>query len=64
MAEEENSLIQNADGIYFGKVEDEEGLSLNLEPDLNNRLAGLIEDRFSSAEMARDAEVRSKLNIR
>jgi len=56
MAEEENSLIQNADGIYFGKVEDEEGLSLNLEPDLNNRLAGLIEDRFSSAEMARDAD--------
>ena len=56
MAEEENSLIQNADGIYFGKVEDEEGLSLNLEPELNNRLAGLIEDRFSSAEMARDAD--------
>jgi len=56
MAEEENSLIQNADGIYFGKVEDEEGLSLNLEPELNNRLAGLIQDRFSSAEMSRDAD--------
>ena len=56
MTEEENSLIQNADGIYFGKVEDEEGLSLNLEPELNNRLAGLIQDRFSSAEMSRDAD--------
>ena len=48
MAEEENSLIQNADGIYFEAVENEEGMSLNLEEDLNNRLAGLIEDRFSS----------------
>jgi len=56
MAEEENSLIQNADGIYFESVDDEEGMSLNLEEDLNNRLAGLIEDRFSSAEMARDAD--------
>ena len=56
MAEEENSLIQNADGIYFETVENEEGMSLNLEEDLNNRLAGLIEDRFSSAEMARDAD--------
>ena len=56
MAEEENSLIQNADGIYFEAVENEEGMSLNLEEDLNNRLAGLIEDRFSSAEMARDSD--------
>jgi hypothetical protein len=56
MAEEENSLIQNADGIYFEAVENEEGMSLNLEEDLNNRLAGLIEDRFLSAEMARDAD--------
>ena len=56
MAEEENSLIQNADGIYFESVENEEGMNLNLEGELNNRLAGLIEDRFTTAELARDAD--------
>jgi len=56
MAEEENTLIQNADGIYFESVEDEEGMNLNLEEDLNNQLAGLIQDRFTSAELARDAD--------
>ena len=56
MAEEENTLIQNADGIYFESVEDEEGMNLNLEENLNNQLAGLIQDRFTSAELARDAD--------
>jgi len=56
MAEKENSLIQNADGLYFQSEENEEGMSLNLEDDLNNKLAGLIEDRFSTAERARDAD--------
>ena len=56
MAQEDNTLIQNADGIYFESVDDEQGMNLNLEDDLNNRLAGLIEDRFEAAEMARDAD--------
>jgi len=56
MAEEENTLIQNADGLYFESVDDEEGMNLNLEEDLNNKLAGLIQDRFTSAELARDAD--------
>ena len=56
MAEEKNTLIQNADGIYFESVEDEEGMNLNLEENLNNQLAGLIQDRFTSAELARDAD--------
>ena len=56
MAEEENTLIQNADGIYFESVENEEGMNLNLEPELNNKLAGLIQDRFTSSELARDAD--------
>jgi hypothetical protein len=56
MAEEKNTLIQNADGLYFKSEENEEGMSLDLEDALNNKLAGLIEDRFSSAEMSRDAD--------
>jgi len=56
MAEEENTLIQNADGLYFKSEENEEGMSLDLEDALNNKLAGLIEDRFSNAEMSRDSD--------
>jgi hypothetical protein len=56
MAEEENTLIQNADGLYFKSEENEEGMSLDLEDSLNNKLAGLIEDRFSNAEMSRDSD--------
>ena len=29
MAEEENTLIQNADGIYFESVDDEQGISMS-----------------------------------
>ena len=56
MGDDENTLIQNADGIYFESVENEEGMNLNLEPELNNKLAGLIQDRFTSSELARDAD--------
>jgi hypothetical protein len=56
MAEEKNTLIENANGLYFNTEENEEGISLDLEDALNSKLAGLIEDRFSSAEMARDAD--------
>ncbi len=56
MAEEKNTLIENANGLYFQSEADEAGMSLNLENDLNNKLAGLIEDRFADAERARDAD--------
>jgi len=53
MAKKENSLIQNADGLYFKENENEEGITLNLEEDLRNKLAGLITDRFKDAERSR-----------
>ena len=53
MAEKENSLITNADGLYFEGNENEEGMTLNLEEDLRNKLAGLITDRFKDAERSR-----------
>jgi len=37
MAEEKNTLIQNADGLYFQSEENEEGMSLDLEDALNNK---------------------------
>ena len=56
MKEGKNSLIQNADSIYFKEVEDESGMSLQLEDSLKSNLVGIIESRFSAAEMARDAD--------
>ena len=53
MAEKENSLIQNADGLYFEENKNEDGMTLNLEEDLQNKLAGLITDRFKDAERSR-----------
>ena len=53
MAEKDNTLITNADGLYFEENENEEGMTLNLEEDLQNKLAGLITDRFKDAERSR-----------
>jgi hypothetical protein len=53
MAEKDNTLITNADGLYFEGNENEEGMTLNLEEDLQNKLAGLITDRFKDAERSR-----------
>ena len=52
--EEENTLTANE--IYFEKVEDEQGLQLTLEENLRKNLTGLINDRFASAESARDLD--------
>ena len=52
--EEENTLTANE--IYFEKVEDEQGLQLTLEENLRKNLIGLINDRFASAESARDLD--------
>ena len=50
----ENSLSANS--IYFEEVEDEQGINLTLEEELQNNLVGLIQDRFTSAESARDLD--------
>ena len=54
MAEEENNLTAN--GLYFKSVEDEQGLSLDLEESLKNNLVGLVLDRYESAVSARDSD--------
>ena len=54
MAEEENNLTAN--GLYFKSVEDEQGLSLDLEESLKNNLVELVLDRYESAVSARDSD--------
>jgi len=50
----ENNLTSNE--LYFEEVEAEQGMNLTLEENLQNNLAGLIQDRFTSAESARDLD--------
>ena len=50
----ENNLTSNE--LYFEKVENEQGTNLTLEENLQNNLVGLIQDRFVSAEHARDLD--------
>ena len=50
----ESNLTSN--DLYFEEVEDEQGLNLTLEEQLQNNLVGLIQDRFLSAESARDLD--------
>ena len=57
---EENTLTANE--IYFEQVEDEQGLQLTLEENLRKNLVGLIDDRFTSAESARDLDESRWLN--
>ena len=53
---EENSMYDNANEIYFTPIEGESGLEMNLEGDVRSRFVGLIEDRFSDAESAREQD--------
>jgi len=50
----ENNLTSNE--LYFEEVESEQGMNLSLEENLQNNLVGLIQDRFISAESARDLD--------
>jgi len=50
----ENDLTSNS--LYFNPVEGEQGIELTLEENLRNNLVGLIQDRFVSAEHARDLD--------
>ena len=45
---DENSLTAN--GLYFEKVEDEQGMQLTLEESLRNNFVGLLMDRYEQAE--------------
>jgi hypothetical protein len=56
MSEFENTLVENADNIYFQDVENEEGLSLEADEQIKSNLAGLIEGRYADAQLARDAD--------
>ena len=50
----ENDLTSNS--LYFNPVDGEQGIELTLEENLRNNLVGLIQDRFVSAEHARDLD--------
>jgi hypothetical protein len=50
----EEELMDTANEIYFEPEETANGMELELEEDVRNRFVGLIEDRFVSAEQARD----------
>ena len=49
-----DDILDNADGLYFSEVENEDGLNVELNETLKSNLAGLIEARFISAEQARE----------
>mgnify|MGYP003133943279 FL=1 len=55
---DKNTLLENADSLYFSEVEDESGMAMELTDSLKSNLVGLIEDRFSSAETARESDER------
>jgi len=54
MADEENTLIQGADNLYFESVEGEDAKILTLEEQLHNQFVGLISDRYVAAQQARE----------
>ena len=56
--DDKNTLLENADSLYFTEVEDESGMAVELTDSLKSNLVGLIEDRFSSAETARESDER------
>jgi len=53
-----NTLIENADSLYFTEVEDESGMAMELTDSLKSNLVGLIEDRYAGAETARESDER------
>ncbi len=51
---EQNENYETSNEIYFEQVEDESGLSMEMEDDVRNRFVGLIEERYEDAQMARE----------
>ena len=59
MSEEINTLMQNANEIYFEPVEGESSFKLETEENtVISNLVGLVKDRFLDAENARDVDER------
>ncbi len=56
--DDKNTLLENADSLYFTEVEDESGMAVELTDSLKSNLVGLIEDRFANAETARESDER------
>ena len=56
MSELENTITKNADSLYFESVENEDGINLNVDDQIKSNLAGLIEARYTEAELARDSD--------
>ena len=56
MSELENTITKNADSLYFESVENEDGMNLNVDDQIKSNLAGLIEARYTEAELARDSD--------
>jgi len=54
MDNQENTLMQNSNEIYYAPVEGETAMNLELENDVKNIFVGLIEDRYELAKNARD----------
>lgn len=57
-----DDILDNADGLYFTEVENEDGLNVELDDTLKSNLAGLIEARFTSAEQAREHDEERWIN--
>ena len=55
---DKNTLLENADSLYFSEVEDESGMAMELTDSLKSNLVGLIEDRYAGAETARESDER------
>ncbi len=55
---DKNTLLENADSLYFTEVEDESGMAVELTDSLKSNLVGLIESRFANAETARESDER------
>ena len=51
---DENTLFDTANELYFTPVEGESGLEMTLEDDVRSRFVGLVADRFADAESARE----------
>jgi hypothetical protein len=50
----EEEMMDTANELYFEPEETANGMELELEEDVRNRFVGLVEDRFASAEQARE----------
>ena len=62
--QDENTLLENSNNIFFEDVEGEQGKSLNLEEDQKLTLVGTIQKRFTDAETARTSNAVSYTHLR